>query len=154
VRQIFAKHFQNLNLEPTRAKNHGHVEPEDLYHESVKIPNRPIQHIWKNNRVEMRVQNMANVIPICVAFVPNFLHHNNVGVNYEGTSNFKMELVRIIPLYFVAMLQFMVTIIKAPLVTTPTHIVVGMKSITQTPRGIELVGVHTEMPKEVNRVFA
>jgi hypothetical protein len=46
---------------------------------------------------------MANVVLIFVAHVPNLLHHNNVGVTYLGTSNFKMELVKFIPLYFVAM---------------------------------------------------
>jgi hypothetical protein len=37
VRQRFAEHFQNLNLQLARAKNHGHVELEDLYHERVRI---------------------------------------------------------------------------------------------------------------------
>ncbi len=49
----------------------------------------------------MRTQIVANVIPIFVAHVPNLLHHNNVVVTYLGISNFKMELVRSIPLYFV-----------------------------------------------------
>ncbi len=40
VKQGFAKHFQNLNPKPTRTKDHGNFEPEDLYHEKVKIPNR------------------------------------------------------------------------------------------------------------------
>jgi hypothetical protein len=40
VWQGFAKHFHNLNLEPTRVGNHGHIEPELLYHERVEIPNR------------------------------------------------------------------------------------------------------------------
>jgi len=39
VRQGFAEHFQNLNLELARAKNHGYIELEDLYHDKVKIPN-------------------------------------------------------------------------------------------------------------------
>jgi len=45
VGQGFAKHFQNLNLEPIRTKNHGHVELKDLYHEKVKIPNRLTKQI-------------------------------------------------------------------------------------------------------------
>ncbi len=49
-------------------------------------------------------------------------------LNYPGTSNFKMEPVRSIPLYYVAMLQFMVTITKVPFVIAPTHIVVSMRS--------------------------
>jgi hypothetical protein len=47
---------------------------------------------------------MADIIPISVALAPNMLHHNSVGITYAGTSNFRMELVRSIPLYFVAML--------------------------------------------------
>jgi hypothetical protein len=43
-----------LNLEFTRADNHGHVELEDLYHERVRIPDRLKEHIWKNNELEMR----------------------------------------------------------------------------------------------------
>jgi hypothetical protein len=30
--------------------------------------------------MEMRVQIMANVVPIFVALAPSLLHHNNVGV--------------------------------------------------------------------------
>jgi hypothetical protein len=32
--------------------------------------------------VEMIAQNVANVIPIFIAFAPNLLHHNNVGITY------------------------------------------------------------------------
>jgi hypothetical protein len=74
-----------------------------LYHEKVKIPNRLKEHIWINNGVEMRAQTMVDVIPIFVGLAPNLLHHNNVGVTYVGTSNFKMELIRFILLYFVVM---------------------------------------------------
>jgi hypothetical protein len=45
VRQGFVEHFQNLNLEPARAKNHAHVEPDDLYHEKVIIPYKLTKHI-------------------------------------------------------------------------------------------------------------
>ncbi len=51
----------------------------------------------------MRAQTMVDVIPIFVGLAPNLLHHNNVGVTYVGTSNFKMELIRFILLYFVVM---------------------------------------------------
>jgi hypothetical protein len=64
-----------------------------------------------------------------------------------------MELIRSIPLYFMAMFYSMVIIIEVPFVTTPTHIVVGMRSKPQTLRGTRLVNVHKEMPKEVNKVF-
>jgi hypothetical protein len=40
VRQGFVKHFQNLDLKPTRLGNHGQIEVEDMYHERVKIINR------------------------------------------------------------------------------------------------------------------
>jgi hypothetical protein len=53
--------------------------------------------------VKMRVQTMAYVVPIFVAFTPNLFHHNNVGVTYTGTSNFKVEPIRSVPLYFAAM---------------------------------------------------
>jgi hypothetical protein len=47
-----------------------------------------------------------------------------------------MELIRSIPLYFVAMPQSMIIVTKAPFVLTPVHIVIGIKSKPQTPRGI------------------
>jgi hypothetical protein len=40
VKQGFVEHFKNLNPEPAKAKNHGHVEPEDLYHDKVRISYR------------------------------------------------------------------------------------------------------------------
>jgi hypothetical protein len=43
----------------------------------------------------------------------------------------------------------MVIVTEAPFVTTPSHIVVGMRSKPQTPRETKLVCVHTKMPKEV-----
>jgi hypothetical protein len=46
---------------------------------------------------------MANVVPIFVAPTLNMLHHNNVGVTYGRNSNFKMEPIKSIPIYYVAM---------------------------------------------------
>ncbi len=69
MRQRFVEHFQNLNLELARVGNHGHIELEDLYHERVKIPNKFRKQIWKNNKIKMRVQTMADVVPISVALV-------------------------------------------------------------------------------------
>jgi hypothetical protein len=80
------------------------------------------------------------------------LHHNNVGVTYAGIFNFKMELVRSIPLYYVAKFQSMVTITKSPFITTLAHTIVGMRSKPQTPRGTKLT-MHTKMPREANKVF-
>jgi len=53
--------------------------------------------------MEMIAQTMANIVHVLVTLTPNLLHHNNVGVTYAGTSNFIMELVRSIPLYYVLM---------------------------------------------------
>jgi hypothetical protein len=72
---------------------------------------------------------MANIVPISIALAPNMLHHNNVGITYVGASNFRMELIIFVPLYFVAMLQSMVTVTEILFVTTPTHTLVGMRSI-------------------------
>jgi hypothetical protein len=149
VRQGFVKHFQYLNLKPTRTDNHGHIELEDLYHERVKIPNRLKEQILKDNRMEMRIQNVANVIPI----TPSLLHHNNIGSTYVRTSNFIMEPGRSIPLHCMAMLQFMITVTKVPFVLAPIHTVVGIRSRPQTLSGIKLVNLHEDMPKEVNIIF-
>jgi hypothetical protein len=134
VKQGFAKHFQNLNLKPTRVNNHGYNDPKELYHEKVRIPYRFGEQIWRNNKVEMKAQSITIVVLVYIVLPPSLLHYNNVGVIYLGTSNLRMELIRSIPLYFVAMLQSMVTVTKAPFVTTPAHSVVNMKSRPQTPR--------------------
>jgi hypothetical protein len=96
---------------------------------------------------------MANIVLISIALVPNMLHHNNVGITYVGTSNFRMEPIRFVPLYFVAMLQFMVTVIEILFVTTLAHTLAGMRSRPQTLKVTQLVSVHREMPKEVNKIF-
>jgi hypothetical protein len=103
VRQGIAKHFQNLNPILARVGNHGHIEPKDLYHERVRILNRLREQIFKKNRVEMKAQTVVNVIPISVVPVPSLLHQNNIGVTYVGTSNFRMEQIRFVRIYFVAM---------------------------------------------------
>ncbi len=128
VRQGFAKHFQNLNPKPTKAKDHGVFELKDLYHEGVIIPNKLREQIWKNNKVEMRAQIMADLAPIFIIPAPNMFHHNNVGGTYARTSNFKVEPIRFVPLYYVAMPHSMVTVTKVPFTTTPAHIIVVMKS--------------------------
>ncbi len=80
---------------------------------------------------------MANVIPISIAPTPNLFHHNNVGLTYVGTFNFKMEPVRSVPLYSMA------TFTQAPFTLTPTHTITGMKSRPQTSRGTNLVNMYT-----------
>ncbi len=77
----------------------------------------------------MKAQTMANVVPIFVALIPNLLHHNNVGVIYVGTFNFRMEPVRSVPLYFVVMPHFMVIDIEVPFITARAHTIIGMRSI-------------------------
>jgi hypothetical protein len=51
----------------------------------------------------MRAQIMANVTPIFVTFTPNLFHHNNVIITSEETSNFKVDTISSISLYYVAM---------------------------------------------------
>jgi hypothetical protein len=46
---------------------------------------------------------MVDVVPIYVAPIPSLLHQNNIRVTCAGTSIFKKELVRSMPLYFLAM---------------------------------------------------
>jgi hypothetical protein len=73
-----------LNLESTRLGNHGHIEPKDLYHERVIIPYRLREQFWKDNKVKMKAQTVADVVPIFVAHVPSLLRQNNIGVTYVG----------------------------------------------------------------------
>jgi hypothetical protein len=54
VRQGFVENFKNLNPKSTRAKNHGHVEPKDLYHERVIILDRFRNFFWRNNKAKMK----------------------------------------------------------------------------------------------------
>jgi hypothetical protein len=44
---------------------------------------------------------VVDVVPISIA--PSLLHQNHIGITYAGTSNFGIELVRSMPLYFIAM---------------------------------------------------
>jgi hypothetical protein len=101
----------------------------------------------------MRTQIMANVVCIYVFSTLNLLHHNNIGVAYAKKFNFKIEPIRFVPLYSMAMLKSMIIITKAPFVTTPIHNIVDMRFKPQTPRGKELVRVH-EKTRKVNKIFA
>jgi hypothetical protein len=47
----------------------------------------------------------------------------------------------------------MITVTKAPFVLTPIHIVVGIKSKPQIPRGIEILSFQKDIPIKVNRTF-
>jgi len=103
--------------------------------------------------MEMKAYTMANVAPISMTFTPNLFHHNNVRITYARISNFRLEPRRSIPLYFVAMPHSMIIVTKAPFTTTPTHIIIGMRSIPQISRGIDLVNMHTKMLREVDKIF-
>jgi hypothetical protein len=96
---------------------------------------------------------MVDVIPIFVARVSNLLHHNNVGVTYPRTSNFIMEPIRSIPLYYVAMLHSMVIITKTSFVIALAHIIVGMRTKPQILRETKVVNLHTKMPRKVEKIF-
>jgi hypothetical protein len=51
----------------------------------------------------MRAQIVVDVVPIYITHIPNLLHHKNIGVTYVKTSNFRMQPIRFVPLYYVAM---------------------------------------------------
>jgi hypothetical protein len=51
----------------------------------------------------MRAQIVVDVILIFIAHVQSLLDQDNIGVTYARTSNFRMEPVTFMPLYFVAM---------------------------------------------------
>ncbi len=78
---------------------------------------------------------MVDVVFISIAPTPCLLHHNNVGVTYAKISNFRMELVKFVPLYFMAMTQPIITIIVTPFVSTLIHNIVGIRSKPQIPKG-------------------
>jgi hypothetical protein len=64
-----------------------------------------------------------------------------------------MEPVRFVPLYFMAMLQSIIIITKAPFMSTLVTIIGSMKSKPHTPRGIKFVNLHKNFPRKVNKVF-
>jgi hypothetical protein len=113
MKQGFAKHFQNLNLKLAKVGNHGHIYPNGLYHE--KVPDRLREQILKQNIEEMRAQTLVDVTLIFVAPIRNLLHQNHIGVAYA--SNFRMELVRSVPLYFVAMPKSIIIVTKPSFVS-------------------------------------
>jgi hypothetical protein len=101
----------------------------------------------------MRAWTTINVVPISITPIQSLLQQNNIKVNYVGTSNFKMELVRFVPLYFMAMLQSIIIITEASFVSTPVTIIGSIKSKPHTPRGIKFVNLHENFPRKVNKVF-
>jgi hypothetical protein len=69
----------------------------------MRIPSKLKKHIQRHNKMEMKAQIVADVVLIFVTHAPSLLHHNIIRVTYAGTYNFKMESIRYISLYFVAM---------------------------------------------------
>jgi hypothetical protein len=53
--------------------------------------------------METKAYIMVDVILVSIAPIPILLHQNHIGITYAGISVFKMELVRYVPLYFVAL---------------------------------------------------
>jgi hypothetical protein len=47
----------------------------------------------------------------------------------------------------------MITVIEASFISTPVHIVDGVKSRPQTPKGTKFVSLHEDIPREVNNFF-
>jgi hypothetical protein len=82
------------------------------------------------------------------------LQQNNIGVTYVRTSNFRMELMIFLPLYYVVMPQSIITITKAPFVLALVTNVGGIRSRLHTPRGTKFVNLHEDFPRKVNNVFA
>jgi hypothetical protein len=60
--------------------------------------------------VEMKAQSVVNVVPISITLIPSMLHQNNIGITYVRPSNFKMELLRFVPLYYMAMPQSIIIV--------------------------------------------
>jgi hypothetical protein len=123
-----------------------------LYHERVKIPNRFREQIWKNNIVEMKVQIVVDVVLFCSSCT-KYVPSQQCWSIYVRTSNFRVEPIRSVPLYCMATLHSMVTIIEAPFTTTPTCTIASMRSKPQTPRGTNLASMHIKMPREVDMIF-
>jgi hypothetical protein len=102
----------------------------------------------------MKLQTGVDVVPISVALVQTLLQQNNIAVTYARISNFRMELVRYVPLCSMAMPQFIITVTKVPFVLAPVIIVGGIKSIPHIPRGTKFVNLHEDFPRDMNKVFA
>jgi len=78
---------------------------------------------------------VVDVVPISVAPIQSLLHQDNIGITYAGTSNFRMEPVTSMPLYFVTMPQFIITVIEALFVSAPINTIIGIRFRPQIPRG-------------------
>jgi len=65
-----------------------------------------------------------------------------------------MALIRYVPLYFMAMPQSIIIIIKAPFVSTMVTTVDNIKSRQHTPRGTKFVNLHEDFRGKVNKDFA
>jgi hypothetical protein len=102
----------------------------------------------------MRAQIVADVIRISVAPVTSLLHQNHIGINYVGTSNSRMEPIRSMSFFSLAMPRSIIIVTEPPFVSSPIHIVDGVRSRTQTLRTTEFVNLHEDILGEVNKIFA
>jgi hypothetical protein len=51
----------------------------------------------------MRAQTRVDVVSIYVTPIQSLLQQNNIGITYVETLNFRMQLRRFVPLYYVVM---------------------------------------------------
>jgi hypothetical protein len=63
------------------------------------------------------------------------------------------EPIRSMPLYSMAMPEPIIIITEAPFVSTLVRTIGGVRSRPQTPKGTKFVGLHEDIPKEVNKAF-
>jgi hypothetical protein len=92
----------------------------------------------------------ANFYSSCTKFVTLKQYWSYLYKNFK----FQNGTSRSMPLHYVAMLQPIITVIEASLISTPIHIVDGVKSRPQTPTWTKFVSLHEHIPKEVNIIFA
>ncbi len=95
----------------------------------------------------MRTQIKVDVVPISIAHVQSLLQQINIGITYVRTSNFKMELIRFVPLYFMVMAQSIIIVTEAPFVLALVTTISGIKSKPHTPRGIKFKNLHEDFPE-------
>ncbi len=51
-----------MNPQPTKVRNHGPIELEDLYRERVKIIDELKEQIWRDNKVKMKAWTRVDVV--------------------------------------------------------------------------------------------
>jgi len=64
-----------------------------------------------------------------------------------------MELVRFMPLYYVAMPHSIIIVTKGPFVSAPITIICDIRSRPHIPKGTKFVNFHEDFFREVNFFF-